>query len=202
MRLVRSKGVGVFFVSQSPTDIPSTVLEQLGTRILHAMRAHTADSLRKIRAAADTIRPRKGFKTRDELPVLSIGEALVSVIGEDNVPSEVEKVKVTLPAGQIGPISDEERRVLLESTPLRKKYHAGLPDHVAGDVFNRRMKVARGIDPGPEGEVAAPEPKLYLKHVPTMSVAAERDRSVRQRLMEIAGWAAIVCAGLAIAGFI
>ncbi|RWM29430.1 helicase HerA-like domain-containing protein [Mesorhizobium sp.] len=202
VRLVRSKGVGVFFVSQSPTDIPSVVLEQLGTRILHAMRAHTADSLRKIRAAADTIRPRKGFKTRDELPVLSIGEALVSVIGEDNVPSQVDKVKVTLPAGQIGPISDEERRVLIESTPLRKKYHAGLPEHVAGNVFNRRMMVARGIDPGPEGEVAAPEPNLYLKHVPTIDISQESGKTVKRRLVEIAAWSAVSYAGLLIAHLI
>ncbi|TIR24001.1 MAG: DUF853 family protein [Mesorhizobium sp.] len=201
VRLVRSKGVGVFFVSQSPTDIPSTVLEQLGTRILHAMRAHTADSLRKIRAAADTIRPRKGFKTRDELPVLSIGEALVSVIGEDNVPSEVEKVKVTLPAGEIGPISDEERRVLLESTPLRKKCHAGLPDHVAGDVFNRRMKVARGIDPGPEGEVVPPEPKLYLKHIPTIDTVDHRGRTMGGQFTQVVGWGAFAAVGLKLLGW-
>ncbi|TIX58876.1 MAG: DUF853 family protein [Mesorhizobium sp.] len=125
VRFVRSKGVGVFFVTQSPTDVPAAVLEQLGTRILHAMRARTAESLKKIKAAADTIRPRKGFKTREELPVLKIGEALISVTGEDNVPSEVEKVKVIMPAGQIGPIPDEERKVVLESTPLRKKYHHG-----------------------------------------------------------------------------
>ncbi|RWC91672.1 MAG: DUF853 family protein [Mesorhizobium sp.] len=202
VRLVRSKGVGVFFVTQSPTDVPSSVLEQLGTRILHAMRAHTADSLKKIRAAADTIRPREGLKTRDELPILKIGEALVSVIGEDNVPSEVEKVKVTRPAGQIGPISDEERRVVIEATPLRQKYHAGMPDHVAGQAFNRRMKVARGINPGPEGEAMAPEPKFYLKHVPTIDIGAEPDKSVGRRLAEIAGWGVVAAMGLKMAGVI
>ncbi|MBZ9678246.1 helicase HerA-like domain-containing protein [Mesorhizobium sp. ES1-1] len=200
VRLVRSKGVGVFFVTQSPTDVPAAILEQLGTRVLHAMRAHTAESLKKIRAAADTIRPRKGFKTKEELPTLKIGEALVSVIGEDNVPSEVEKVKVIYPAAQVGAISDEERQVVLEQTLLRKKYHAGLADHVAARAFVRRMKEARGIDPGPEGEAIAPEPNLYLRHVPTINEDVDSGKGVRRGLAEIAGWAAVAAIGLKMAG--
>ncbi|MER9615589.1 helicase HerA-like domain-containing protein [Mesorhizobium sp. M0207] len=199
VRLVRSKGVGVFFVTQSPTDVPAAVLEQLGTRILHAMRAHTAESLKKIKAAADTIRPRKGFKTREELPTLKIGEALISVIGEDNVPSEVEKVQVIMPAGQVGSISDEERQVVLESTPLRKKYHAGLDENAAGRAFSRRMMEARGIDPGPEG-TAAPEANLYLKHVPSIDISAEPGKGAKRRLFEIAAWGAVAAIGLKMAG--
>ncbi|MER9961660.1 DUF853 domain-containing protein [Mesorhizobium sp. M0045] len=199
VRLVRSKGVGVFFVTQSPTDVPAAVLEQLGTRILHAMRAHTAESLKKIKAAADTIRPRKGFKTREELPVLKIGEALISVIGEDNVPSEVEKVQVIMPAGQVGSISDEERQVVLESTPLRKKYHAGLDENAAGRAFSRRMMEARGIDPGPEG-TAAPEANLYLRHVPSIDISAEPGKGAKRRLFEIAAWGAVAAVGLKMAG--
>ncbi|WP_292463517.1 helicase HerA-like domain-containing protein [Mesorhizobium sp.] len=202
VRLVRSKGVGVFFVTQSPTDVPSTVLEQLGTRILHAMRAHTAESLRKIRAAADTIRPRKSFKTREELPVLKIGEALVSVIGEDNVPSEVEKVKVSTPSGQLGPISDIERRALLESTSLRLKYHAGSADNAAAYAFNRRMMVARGIDPGPDTGVTAYDPNLYLKHVPSIDISAEPGKSVKRRLAAIAAWGAVAVLGLKVTGLV
>ncbi|MER9091516.1 DUF853 domain-containing protein [Mesorhizobium sp. M0700] len=199
VRLVRSKGVGVFFVTQSPTDVPAAVLEQLGTRILHAMRAHTAESLKKIKAAADTIRPRKGFKTREELPTLKIGEALISVIGEDNVPSEVEKVKVIMPAGQIGSISDEERQVVLESIPLRKKYHAGLDENAAGRAFSRRMMEARGIDPGPEG-TAAPQANLYLKHVPSIDVGEEPGKGAKRRLFEIAAWGAVAAIGLKMTG--
>ncbi len=178
------------------------ILDQLGTRVLHAMRAHTAESLRKIKAAADTIRPRKGFNTKEELPTLKIGEALVSVIGEDNVPSEVEKVKVIMPAGQVGPISDEERRALIEATPLRKKYHAGMAEHVAGQVFNRRMMEARGIDPGPEGEAIEPEPNLYRKHVPVIDIGGKSSRGVVRRLVEILLWGSLAIVGLRIAGAI
>jgi DNA helicase HerA-like ATPase len=200
VRLVRSKGVGVFFVTQSPTDVPAAILEQLGTRVLHAMRAHTAESLRKIKAAADTIRPRKGFKTKDELPTLKIGEALVSVIGEDNVPSEVEKVKVIFPTAQVGAISDEERQVVLEQTPLRRKYHAGLEDHLACRAFNRRMMEARGIDLGPESEATVPEQNLYLRQVPRLDVGDDLGKGVKRRLVDIAAWGAVAAIGLKMAG--
>jgi len=200
VRLVRSKGVGVFFVTQSPTDVPATVLEQLGTRILHAMRAHTADSLKKIRAAADTIRPRHGFKTREELPALKIGEALVSVIGHENVPTEVEKVRVTMPAGQLGPISDMERRAAIEATPLRQKYHAGETDEQAAYAFNRRMLQARGIDPGPDTGAQPYPPNLYRKHVPTIDISAMPGKTVVRRLVEIGAWGLVAWAGLVMTG--
>ncbi|MDI6025620.1 DUF853 family protein [Corticibacterium sp. UT-5YL-CI-8] len=190
VRLVRSKGVGVFFVTQSPTDVPATVLEQLGTRILHAMRAHTAESLRKIRAAADTIRPRKGFNTREALPVLATGEALVSVIAEDNIPSEVQKVRVIPPQGQIGPVSELERRVQIDAGAMARKYPAG-DDPKAAYAFNRRMLSERGIDPGPEFEPLPYEPGLYLKHVPIIDIGAERGPGVMRRLMGIAFWSVI-----------
>lgn len=197
VRLVRSKGVGVFFVTQSPTDVPSAVLEQLGTRILHAMRAHTAESLRKIRAAADTIRPRKGFKTREELPVLKIGEALVSVIGEDNVPSEVEKVKISLPIGQIGPISDIEREIVNSVSPLSQKYGATPLPHEASYSFDRRMLRDRGIDPGPDTGAVPYEPGIYLKHIPRIGVEDQPPRQIGLQIAAIGFWL-----GLAISGAI
>ncbi|QKD02165.1 helicase HerA-like domain-containing protein [Mesorhizobium loti] len=144
------------------------------------------NQLRKIKAAAETIRPRKGFMTKEELPTLKIGEALVSVIGDDNVPTEVEKVLVIMPTAQVGSISIEERQLVLESTPLRKKYHAGMAEHIAGRAFNRRMMEARGIDPGLEGEAIVPEPNLYLKHVPTIDISREPAPGAARRLAGIA----------------
>jgi DNA helicase HerA-like ATPase len=200
VRLVRSKGVGVFFVTQSPADVPATVLEQLGTRILHAMRAHTAESLRKVRAAADTIRPRKGFNTREELPVLGIGEALVSVIGEDNVPSEVEKVKVGLPMGQIGPISEFERFAAIEETPLRAKYGDPGAAHEQAYHFNRRMLQERGVDPGPDTGPQEYEQGLYLKHVPRFDDGSqEPPRQIGLRLIGIGFWAGVAISGAMLA---
>lgn len=196
VRLVRSKGVGVFFVTQLPADVPASVLEQLGIRILHVMRAHTAESLRKVCAAADTIRPRKGFNTREELPVLGIGEALVSVIGEDSVPSEVDKVKVGMPIGQIGPISDIERLAAIEATPLRRKYQAAGADHEAAHRFNRRMLQERGIDPGPDTGAQPYEPNLYLKYVPTID-ESRLPVSMRRQVVKLAFWAGVALGGVA-----
>ena len=197
VRLVRSKGVGVFFVTQSPTDVPAAVLEQLGTRILHAMRAHTAESLRKIRAAADTIRPRKGFSTREALPVLATGEALVSVIGTDNTPTEVAKVRVIPPQGQVGPISDLEREHVISGSELAQKYPVGT-DPKAPQHFNRRMLLERGIDPGPERELQPYVPGLYRKHVPTIDVGAAPGPGIVRRLMSIAFWGAMTCGALVV----
>ncbi|MHA6687719.1 helicase HerA-like domain-containing protein [Mesorhizobium sp. A556] len=201
VRLVRSKGVGVFFVTQSPTDVPSAVLEQLGTRILHAMRAHTAESLRKIKAAADTIRPRKGFKTKEELPTLKIGEALVSVIGEDSVPSEVQKVKVALPKGQLGPVSDLERQVVIEGSALFKKYGTPLEGGIASWTFARRMKLERGIEPSSTPYVET-TPGFSLKYVPTIDISKERRRSMFWQLASIAMWGGVTWAALAADGWI
>ena len=90
--------------------------------------------------------------------------------------------------------------MVIAATPLRKKYHAGMADHVAGRAFNRRMKEARGIDPGPDGEAMAPEPNLYLKHVPSIDISAEPGESVKRQLAGIAGWAIVVASGLEIMG--
>jgi hypothetical protein len=138
VRLVRSKGVGVYFVTQSPTDVPTAVLEQLGTRIMHSMRAHTAESLRKIRAAADTIRPNPDIDVKTELPSLAIGEALVSVIG-DQRHSDASREGDDPPADSpLCPVAIEDRHTVPEAT---------LDPQAAHHQFQRRMLVERGLNP-------------------------------------------------------
>ncbi len=171
VRLVRSKGVGVYFVTQSPTDIPSNVLEQLGTRIMHAMRAHTDQSLRKIRAAADTIRPNPTIKTREVLPTLGVGEALVSVIGSDNVPSPVERVRIFPPAAQVGPISALERGLHVQQSPLAPRYGTRMSDDEMQRAFVDRMRAAHGMpaiewgEPWREGDFVRYLPEIELAPV-------------------------------------
>ena len=201
VRLVRSKGVGVYFVTQSPLDVPANVLEQLGTRVLHAMRAHTAASLKTIRAAADTIRPNKAIKTREVLPVLGMGEALISVIGDDNVPTMVERVRILPPTGQIGPISDLERSAIIEGSDLGRKYRATVPAAEASYAFIRRMKEQRGIDPGLDTGPAPYEPGLYLKYLPEVVEEREGPGTVR-RLAGIAFWAVVALSGAKLAGWV
>jgi len=202
VRLVRSKGVGVYFVTQSPADVPASVLEQLGARVMHAMRAHTAESQRRIRAAADTIRPNPAIKTREQLPILAIGEALVSVIGPNNTPSMVEKVKVGFPQAQVGPVSDLERNAIIEASPLRTKYASEIEVTEASRRFTRRMMLARGIDPGPDVPVEPYTPGLYLQFVPTIDIGAEAGPSTFWALVRIMGWGVVVMAGLKLAGWV
>lgn len=198
VRLVRSKGVGVFFVTQSPADVPDQVLEQLGTRVLHGMRAHTVQSQRRVRAAADTLRPNKGvIDARAELPTLATGEALASVFGEDGSPAPVEKVTILPPTSSMEPISDIERQAAIEGSDLRRKYAAGLGGNAAAQQFIRRQKEMRGIDPGPE--IAPGEdwrPGDYAKFIPNIVPKTRLHRRTPTKNLIISGGAfigAIVC---------
>lgn len=151
VRLVRSKGVGVFFVTQSPADVPDVVLAQLGTRIQHALRAYTQRDQKMVRAAAGAFRPNPNIDARAAITEMGIGEALVSVLQTDGTPSPVERVMIYPPAGQIGPVSDLEREAAIAATPdAMLRYRNVLEPHEASYAFNRRMAVARGIDPGPD----------------------------------------------------
>ena len=105
VRLIRSKGVGVYFVTQNPADVPPVVLGQLGNRVQHALRAFTPAEQKGIKAAADTFRPNPAFKTQDVITELGVGEALVSTLGLDGVPGIVERVKVIPPRSRMGPLT-------------------------------------------------------------------------------------------------
>ncbi len=122
VKLIRSRGVGVYFVSQNPCDIPDTVLAQLGTRIQHALRAFTPREQKAIKAAAETFRPNPKLNIGQEIQTLGVGEAIFSTLGDGGVPTIAEKVKVTKPQAQIGPITYHERRAAIEADPIRSKY--------------------------------------------------------------------------------
>lgn len=147
VRLVRSKGVGVFFVTQSPADVPDTVLAQLGNRIQHALRVYTPKEQRLVKAAAQAFRPNKNVDVKAEIVNIGIGEALVSVMIEDGVPSPVEKVKIDLPESQIGPLSDLEREVLVRDCALRAAYPAQVEPETMQRQFTDRMRAANGLPP-------------------------------------------------------
>lgn len=147
VRLVRSKGVGVFFVTQSPADVPDTVLAQLGNRIQHALRVYTPKEQRLVKVAAQAFRPNKGVDVQSAIVNMGIGEALVSVMIEDGVPSPVERVKIDLPESQIGPISDLEREVIVRDCPLRATYPAQVEADAMRKHFTDRMRAANGLPP-------------------------------------------------------
>jgi hypothetical protein len=122
VRLIRSKGVGVYFVTQNPLDIPESVLGQLGNRVQHALRAFTPRDQKAVRAAAETLRPNPKLEVGRAITELAVGEALVSFLDAKGRPNVVERAFVVPPGSKLGPITDQERRRLVESSPLRQKY--------------------------------------------------------------------------------
>ncbi|WEJ60215.1 helicase HerA-like domain-containing protein [Devosia sp. FJ2-5-3] len=172
VRLVRSKGVGVYFVTQSPADVPDGVLAQLGNRIQHALRAYTPKEQRFVKAAARAFRPNPAIDVEKAVLEMGVGEALVSTLIADGVPSPVERVKIAKPNGQIGPISDEEREVVNGVLPAQR------PDQAR--QFENRQRVARGLDAVPVATGEAVDLEFVL--APLYGAPAAR-RPIMPRLM-------------------
>ncbi len=122
VRLIRSKGVGVYFITQNPMDIPENVLGQLGNKIQHALRAFTPKDQKSIKAVAQSFRTNEAFNTEKALLELETGEALISFLDEKGAPSIVERAKMLCPQGQIGPITDEERKKAIKESGLEREY--------------------------------------------------------------------------------
>ena len=122
IRLIRSKGVGIYFITQSPTDIPETILGQLGNRVQHALRAYTPKDQKAVKTAADTFRPNPAFKTDEAIMNLETGEALVSFLDAKGAPSVVERAKILFPLSQIGAISEGQRNDIIKQSRIYGKY--------------------------------------------------------------------------------
>ena len=122
VRLIRSKGVGVYFVTQSPADIPDTVLGQLGNRVQHALRAFTPKEQKAVRVAADTFRANKAFKTSEVITQLGVGEALVSTLLKNGAPSIVERTMIRPPYSRIGPANAAEKKAVIVDSPVGSRY--------------------------------------------------------------------------------
>ena len=122
IRLIRSKGVGIYFITQSPTDIPENILGQLGNRVQHALRAYTPKDQKAVKTAADTFRANPAFKTDEAIMQLETGEALVSVLDEKGAPTMVERAKILFPLSQIGAITEGQRLDLIKQSSIYGKY--------------------------------------------------------------------------------
>jgi DNA helicase HerA-like ATPase len=153
VRLVRSKGVGVFFVTQNPLDVPDTVLAQLGNRVQHALRAFTPRDQKAVKAAADTFRPNKNLNTAQAITELGKGEALVSFLEGNGVPSMVERAMIRPPSGRIGPVSQAERASVINSSPLKGKYDTPVDSESAYEILQKRMQNHAAVpSPGEQGQ--------------------------------------------------
>ncbi|MDX1743278.1 MAG: helicase HerA-like domain-containing protein, partial [Ruegeria sp.] len=121
-RLIRSKGVGVYFISQNPADIPEDILGQLGNRVQHALRAFTARDRKNLRLAAETYRENPAFDTETAIREVGVGEAVTSMLQKKGVPGIVERTLIRPPAAQLGPITPAERNAVLAASPMQAKY--------------------------------------------------------------------------------
>ncbi|MDQ0465365.1 DNA helicase HerA-like ATPase [Caulobacter ginsengisoli] len=142
VRLIRSKGVGVWFVTQNPADIPDTVLGQLGNRIEHALRAYTPAEQKGLRAAADSFRPNPAFDTAEAIQALEVGEALVSVLDEKGAPTIVQRTKIRPPASRLGPVTPAERDATSQASPVRGLYDQTIDRDSAFEALTARQAQA------------------------------------------------------------
>ena len=139
-RLIRSKGVGVYFITQNPLDVPDTVSSQLGNRVQHQLRAFTPKERRSVKAAAETFRPNPDIDTERTILDLGIGEALVSTLENKGEPSIVQRTLIRPPEGRIGPLNDKERATIMDRSPFKGKYDDAIDRESAHEILAKRAE--------------------------------------------------------------
>ncbi|MNU59588.1 AAA-like domain protein [compost metagenome] len=188
VRLIRSKGVGVYFVTQNPADIPDTVLAQLGNRVQHALRAYTPAEQKGLRAAAQSFRTNPGFDTAEAIQGLGVGEALVSTLDDKGAPTVVAQTKIRPPDSRLGPATDAERAAVMAASPVRGTYDTAVNRESAEEVLNARRAQADRIEAQAQADAAeakAAEKAARSAPAPARERAAPRARaSSRQTPME------------------
>ena len=163
IRLIRSKGVGIYFITQSPTDIPENILGQLGNRVQHALRAYTPKGQKAVKTAADTFRANPAFKTDEAIMSLETGEALVSFLDEKGAPSMVERAKILFPLSQIGAITEGQRLDLIKQSEIYGKYDTPVDRESAYEILMQQ-------------EEASPDPSEGGETLPTGKAAATTEK--------------------------
>ncbi|MGN6306596.1 MAG: helicase HerA-like domain-containing protein, partial [Mesorhizobium sp.] len=146
VRLIRSKGVGVYFVTQNPLDVPETVLAQLGNRVQHALRAYTPREQKAVRTAADTFRPNPDFDCAAAITQLGTGEALVSTLQEKGVPSMVQRTLIRPPSSRLGPITPQERQKVIAASPVAGQYDETIDRESAFEMLQKKTSEAQAAE--------------------------------------------------------
>ena len=180
VRLVRSKGVGVFFVTQNPLDIPDSVLAQLGNRVQHALRAFTPRDQKAVKATADTMRPNPGLDVASAITELAVGEALVSLLDEKGRPSPTERVYVLPPGSQIGPISAAQRKALIDNSIVAGVYEKTVDRASAFETL-------KGVAASPSAQAPAPSAAKNTGAATAASPPAAPERSILDGLGDLLG---------------
>ena len=160
IRLIRSKGVGIYFITQSPTDIPENILGQLGNRVQHALRAYTPKDQKAVKTAADTFRANPAFKTDEAIMNLETGEALVSFLDPKGAPNIVERAKILFPLSQIGAVTEGQRLDIIKQSRIYGKYDTPVDRESAFEVLMAEAEQQLALQ---EDEAAAEEAKAADK---------------------------------------
>ena len=185
IRLVRSKGVGVYFVTQSPDDIPEAIAGQLGNRVLHGLRAYTPKEQKAVRAAAQTFRTNPSFNTENAILELGTGEALVSFLDEKGAPSIVERAKILFPLSQIGAITDEQRQSLIRQSRLYGTYEKIFDRESAYEVLVAEQQQAeKRAQKEAEEEAKRKEKEAKEKEKAKASKTSSKKKSTTRKAVE------------------
>ncbi len=194
-RLIRSKGVGVYFITQNPADVPEDILGQLGNRFQHALRAFTAKDQKQLRMAADTYRPNPRFETEDAIKEVGVGEAVTSMLQKKGVPGIVERTLIRPPSSQLGPITKAEREAVMNASPLSGKYDQTIDRQSAYEILKARAdKAAADAAAAEEAEeeMEAKEPRLREFNQARRFKGARVARSTSRRTRKTEGLGAAV----------
>lgn len=159
IRLIRSKGVGIYFITQSPTDIPENILGQLGNRVQHALRAYTPKDQKAVKTAAETFRANPAFKTDEAIMNLETGEALVSFLDEKGAPGIVERAKILFPLSQIGAVTEGQRLDIIKGSRIYGKYDTPVDRESAFEVLMAEADKQLAEQQQQEAEIEIPQPK-------------------------------------------
>lgn len=189
VKLIRSKGVGVYFITQNPSDIPNDVLAQLGNKIQHGLHAYTPAEQKKVKAAADSFRPNPEFDTLDTLLNLGTAEALISCLDESGRPSVVEKCKILPPQSLMGPITDAERKQITEQSMLYIRYEEMIDRDSAYELLQRKSRedadqAAREKEEAAAAKEAEKQKALAEKEAEKARIAAEKEAEKAQKAAE------------------
>ena len=181
VRLIRSKGIGVYFISQSPSDLPEAILGQCGNRVQHALRAFTPKDQAAVKSAAQTFRANPAFSTEREILELGTGEALVSFLDEKGAPSMVERAKILFPMSQIGAITDEQRATLISSSRIAGKYDEAVDRESAFEKISKQREQAERE--AAEAKAEAEAEKEREREEKEQAKAAKKSSSMKKSII-------------------
>ncbi|MBO6044272.1 MAG: DUF853 family protein, partial [Bacteroidales bacterium] len=199
IRLIRSKGVGIYFVTQNPTDVPDNIAGQLGNRVQHALRAYSPKEQKVVKAAAETFRANPSFKTEDAIMELGTGEALVSFLDEKGAPTMVERAKILFPLSQIGAITESQRETIIKQSRVFGRYDHMIDRESAFELLLAESEVAAKAaekeraeaEAAKAAEKKAKEEERQYKEAEKKKPASKSKKSVGKAIIGAAVGAAI-----------